>query len=184
MLVEALEKIRNKIIPILNYSFGIEPFDFYLQNPIIMSFDINQLNSEHYKYIYSKIFTESIKKMNLKNQKLIKDFFSNIELNDHYRNDFIKITLTEYIYNLTDSQRKDLSDSGIVTPYFSCIITDNYNCFFNPKALCIGTIKIFISTNDFNVKINWNKMSTISSLVPLILIINTYEYFNHMYLQL
>lgn len=176
MLIKVLEKIRNKLVPSLNYRFGIESFDFFIQTPNIISFDISNLNSEDYKYIYSKIFSECIKNMNLKNQKLITHYFSTFEQKNDYRENFINNILTEYINNLSAKQKKDLADTGIVASYFRCTTTNNYQLSIN--TLCIGNIKIFISDNDYNIKINWNKISTISSLVPLMLIVNTYEYFN------
>lgn len=176
MFIGILKKIRNKVVPILYYRFGIEDFDFFLQNIIISSFDINSLNSDYYKNIYSKIFSECIKQMNIENQKLITNYFSNFDFNNNYYEYFKNFILTEYINNLSDRQKKDLADTGIVASYFRCTVTNNYKLKIN--TLCVGNIKIFILDNDFAVKINWNKISTISSLVPLMLIVNTYEYFN------
>lgn len=178
MFLNLLEKIRNNIVPIISYNFVVQEFDFYITEPSFMSFDGKSLKPSDYFYIYQKIFEACVDEMNEKNQRIILDFFANLNQRDGFWNDFKYIVLTNYIDNLNKNQQKDLSDTGLIDPFYPCQITND--CTNIVKSLCVGSIKIHIEGENLKAKIHWNKFSTITSLIPVLICVCTYEYFMYL----
>lgn len=169
----------DKIYPIFFWDFGINSTSLKVKTPKTYSFDIATLErNDGYTDLYSQIFIEALLSMNKDNRALIFRYFTDDSIPKKKDDYFTNVILVNYINNLKPRERTDILETGYVNPYYTYEKSEDYKIY---KMLCIGSIKAYIIDGNLKVRLGYNRISTISSLVPLILVTSLYNYFvdNH-----
>lgn len=164
---------NNSENTIISYDIMMKQFDFLIFEKI-SSKDYKELTPVQWGFIFQSIFIECVSRMNEKNKNLVVAYFSDRKFYKNSMNKtFVEIVLCNYIDNLSKTEVKDVSDTGFFNP-IEYEEVDKID-FLDLEGICAASIKVLKD----NVTVNWNRISTVSSLAPLYIIYNMYHYISN-----
>lgn len=155
---------------ICKFSFAVDWTEFKINAQV---FNDHKVDKFYIIYFYTKIFNSCLQDMNELNKELVYNFFKKPMNYKLFRHKLFGL----YCQNLTQEQRNLIAETtfaGYSPPIF---LNDKNIINVDTNTFCVGSFKV----HQKSAKLNWNKISTISSVMPLLICYFFYQYFRELY---